>query len=91
MRDADFERYAALTDKLNEVGEVPCRENPDLFYPEDQFDENNKRIVTERAKALCQNCPAIYLCAEYAVKAREAFGIWGGLTYKERKSLMGRF
>ena len=90
MRDADFERYAELTDKLNKIGEPPCHRNPAVFYPEDLFNEEDKVIATAEAKELCAICPAQTLCADYAVRAREPFGIWGGLTHKDRKSIAGK-
>jgi|TARA_R110000744_G_scaffold100913_2_gene194663 WhiB family redox-sensing transcriptional regulator len=90
MRDADFERYAELTDKLNKIGDPPCHQDPAVFYPEDFFDEENKAIAIAEAKKLCASCPALTLCADYAVRAREPFGIWGGLTHKDRKAVSGQ-
>jgi len=59
--------------KFNEalsVTHVPCEDNPDKWTGEP---------VTEgRAKMLCANCPLIDLCDDYATKAKETWGVWGG-------------
>ncbi len=40
-----------------------------------------------RAKAICGVCPVMEPCSSHAVKIREPFGIWGGLTETERKAM----
>jgi len=90
MRDADFNRYALLADKLNAIESVPCQEDAAVFYPEDYFDDENRSIAIAEAKSLCQGCAALDLCADYATKANEVYGIWGGLTRKERKASLGK-
>ena len=42
------------------------------------------------AKSLCAECPVQAECLAYAIKFDEAFGIWGGLTSRERSKLMRR-
>ena len=37
-----------------------------------------------RAKAICARCPVIRECAAYAIAAGERFGVWGGLSERER-------
>lgn len=39
------------------------------------------------AKRICAACPVRVACLDYALRHNEAFGIWGGLTEKERKAL----
>jgi WhiB family redox-sensing transcriptional regulator len=55
----------------------------ELFFPpaEQEADE---------AKAICAMCDVRQLCLEFAVAAGERFGIWGGLTTLERRSLVAR-
>lgn len=36
-------------------------------------------------RRICQNCPVVVECAEFAIK-HERFGFWGGLTAMERQS-----
>jgi len=42
------------------------------------------------AKAVCALCPVRPECRQYALAAREEFGIWGGLDAAERESLARR-
>lgn len=37
------------------------------------------------AKAICQQCFVIEDCLNYALTARIEFGIWGGLSPRERR------
>ncbi|HEX9774315.1 MAG TPA: WhiB family transcriptional regulator [Actinomycetota bacterium] len=39
------------------------------------------------AKMYCVSCPVRIECLAYALAKREPFGIWGGLTPKERRNL----
>jgi len=58
-----------------------CRgSDPDLFYPinEDEADE---------AIAICNACPVREPCLEYALAARERYGVWGGTTEKDRRRI----
>lgn len=41
-------------------------------------------------KAICQTCPVQPECLEYAVANFERFGIWGGLTERERRGIKRR-
>ena len=58
-----------------------CRSlNADLFFPETTNDE-------AAAKAVCAACPVRSECLEHALAASEPYGIWGGLTLRERRLL----
>lgn len=66
-----------------------CRgPNNSLFFPPSQAErKEDKDAREERAKAICRTCPVREPCLEYALRIREAHGIWGGLNEIERKSL----
>ncbi|GAB2719148.1 WhiB family transcriptional regulator [Kitasatospora kifunensis] len=38
-----------------------------------------------QAKTVCARCPVRAACLEYALDARERYGVWGGLTAEERR------
>jgi WhiB family redox-sensing transcriptional regulator len=40
-----------------------------------------------KAKAICGVCPVQDPCSSHAIDIREPFGIWGGLTEVERRSI----
>jgi WhiB family redox-sensing transcriptional regulator len=54
--------------------------DPDLFFPADS------RSPAHEAKELCAWCPVRPQCLEYSLAAAEEFGVWGGLTEKERRN-----
>lgn len=39
------------------------------------------------AKAVCDTCPVRLACLAFALERNERFGVWGGLTEKERSRL----
>ena len=54
--------------------------DPDLFVPE-------RGASTKEAKAVCQGCEVRVDCLEYALANGEKFGIWGGMSERERRRL----
>ena len=54
--------------------------DPDLFFPKRGGD-------TDKAKAICASCQCRKACLEYALRHGEKFGIWGGLSERERRVL----
>jgi len=52
--------------------------DPDLFFPE-------RGASTREAKAVCRSCEVRGECLEYALAHGEKFGIWGGLSERERR------
>jgi WhiB family transcriptional regulator, redox-sensing transcriptional regulator len=55
----------------------------DCFFPE-------KGGSTRAAKRICQTCSVQSECLEYALANDERFGIWGGLSERERRRLKRR-
>ncbi len=43
-----------------------------------------------RAKALCRGCPVRTECLADALDNRVEFGVWGGMTERERRALLRR-
>lgn len=62
-----------------------CASVPDseLFFP---LDEDSRAATA--AKAVCASCQLRARCLEYALAARMAAGIWGGLTTTQRDALV---
>ncbi len=57
--------------------------DPEAFFPE-------KGGSTREAKKVCQACEVRVECLEYALAQDERFGIWGGLSERERRRLKKR-
>lgn len=54
--------------------------DPEAFFPE-------KGGSTREAKRICKACPVRDDCLEFALEHDERFGIWGGLSDRERRRL----
>lgn len=59
-----------------------------FFGPEHAETVKEKRDREDSAKAVCARCPVRAECLEYALEAKEPYGIWGGITEVERKALL---
>lgn len=63
------------------MDDAVCAETaPDIFFPE-------KGGSTRDAKKLCASCEVAAQCLAYALDKEERFGIWGGLSERERRPL----
>lgn len=54
--------------------------DPDSFYPD-------KGESTREAKTVCASCTVAAECLTYALDHHEQFGIWGGLSARERRHI----
>jgi WhiB family redox-sensing transcriptional regulator len=54
--------------------------DPEAFFPE-------KGGSTREAKKVCSGCEVRSECLDYALANDERFGIWGGLSERERRRL----
>lgn len=54
----------------------------DMFFPE-------KGGSTRAAKSICRGCDVDVDCLAYALEHEERFGVWGGLSERERRRLAG--
>ncbi|MFC8178794.1 WhiB family transcriptional regulator [Rhodococcus sp. NPDC057297] len=62
-----------------------CRnQDPTSFFGPPDSDAPSPTDV-DIAKALCARCAVRSECREYALNNQEPFGIWGGLTERERR------
>jgi WhiB family redox-sensing transcriptional regulator len=41
----------------------------------------------DAAKAVCQSCPSLEPCLEFALATNQDSGIWGGTSEEERRKL----
>lgn len=66
-----------------------CRElgSTRFFHPADERGEDREQR-DEAAKRVCAGCPVRTACLEHALRTREPYGVWGGLTEEERRELL---
>jgi WhiB family redox-sensing transcriptional regulator len=76
-----------LFDLLDETDEEDWQEralcaqtDPEAFFPE-------KGGSTREAKRICMGCEVKGQCLDYALDREERFGIWGGMSERERRKL----
>ena len=76
---ADFEAANDEDDQWQERA-LCAQTDPEAFFPE-------KGGSTREAKRICQGCEVRDACLEYALANDERFGIWGGLSERERRRI----
>jgi WhiB family redox-sensing transcriptional regulator len=85
VADLSDELGSSLVDLFGLSEEVSWQEralcaqtDPEAFFPE-------KGGSTREAKKICTGCEVRSECLEYALLNDERFGIWGGLSERERR------
>jgi WhiB family redox-sensing transcriptional regulator len=72
---------------VNELGwqerALCAQTDPEAFFPE-------KGGSTREAKRVCLSCEVRVECLDYALANDERFGIWGGLSERERRRVKKR-
>jgi WhiB family transcriptional regulator, redox-sensing transcriptional regulator len=65
------------------AGQGRCLNNdPDALFVRGAAQQN--------AKVVCQKCPVIAECLADALDNRTEFGVWGGMTERERRAMLRR-
>jgi WhiB family redox-sensing transcriptional regulator len=83
MTELELEGFALdLTGEAQEWQEraLCAQTDPEAFFPE-------KGGSTREAKKICTDCEVKAECLDYALANDERFGIWGGLSERERRRL----
>jgi WhiB family redox-sensing transcriptional regulator len=71
---ADFSRWWDL---------AACRTaDPELFFPVTESGPGVRQVA--QAKAMCAACGVRLQCLDFATTTRQAHGVWGGTTERER-------
>lgn len=66
------------------MDQARCRDyDPEVFFVKGAAE-------SRPAQRVCQRCEVRELCLEYALEQRIDFGIWGGLTERQRRRLLRR-
>lgn len=76
--------FGSFEDEGEELGwqerALCAQTDPEAFFPE-------KGGSTREAKRVCGSCEVRAECLGYALEHDERFGIWGGLSERERRRL----
>ncbi|MGQ0743768.1 MAG: WhiB family transcriptional regulator [Acidimicrobiales bacterium] len=66
------------------MAEGNCRNQPpSLFFPSDG-------VGVEVARRICEGCPSLTPCLEYALANSIDHGVWGGASERERRRIARR-
>jgi WhiB family redox-sensing transcriptional regulator len=67
-----------------------CRgEDAAAFFAPNYFERRAEKEAREAvAKQICARCPVQDPCLAYALRTREAHGVWGGRNEMERRALL---
>jgi WhiB family redox-sensing transcriptional regulator len=77
----DLKEALRMDERLAWQDRANCKgANADLFFPE-------RGASTRAAKAICRECQVREECLEFAITTGEKFGIWGGLSERERRRI----
>ena len=68
-------------DELTWADQALCAEvDPEIFFPE-------KGGSSREAKRICSECSVRIECLNYALRRDERYGVWGGMSERERRRL----
>ncbi len=76
------QKYLELQFAIIRNGGVECETMPEFFFPEGP--DHVKRYDETAAILICNLCPVKQLCADYAIAAKEPYGIFGGTKPEDR-------
>ncbi len=68
-------------ERLKWVSQARCRD----FDPDELF---VRGAAQRQAVLICRRCPVVTQCAAEALDNRLEFGVWGGLTERQRRALL---
>ncbi len=58
-----------------------------VFFPECPTGPANDRSPYAAARAVCGRCPVTAECLDYALRNHERYGMWGGTTPAQRRTM----
>lgn len=79
----------ATVEQWESLRDAACRgQGVDLFYSPDGEKGRERTARERRAKKICESCEVLMTCREIALTNHEPFGVWGGMTEKERNEYL---
>ena len=68
--------------------DAACRgEDLMLFFGPDGERQPERDIRERKAQQVCASCPVRIECLNYALRRDERYGVWGGMSERERRRL----
>lgn len=67
--------------RMEWISRALCRDiDPDELFV--------RGAAQRKAASICKRCPVVYECAADALDNRVEFGVWGGMTERQRRALL---
>ena len=83
MSAHSFVQGAEAEARIAWVSQARCRQaDPDELFV--------RGAAQRKAAVICRHCPVILECGADALDNRVEFGVWGGMTERERRALLRR-
>lgn len=80
-------RPAEVTESSDWWGRAGCRdENPELFFPVGT--QGPAKLQEQKALSVCWSCPVATECLADALATADPYGVRGGFTEGERRSML---
>ncbi|MEU3519933.1 WhiB family transcriptional regulator [Streptomyces sp. NPDC006654] len=77
--------YRPLLEQWAWQAEARCRGmDSSVFFSPPEERGSRRQSREEKAKEICAACPVREACALAALRAGETYGVWGGMTERER-------
>lgn len=71
----------SFKDRQEWVPRAKCRDiDPDLLFV--------RGAAQREAAVICRHCPVVLQCRADALDNRVEFGVWGGLTERQRRAML---
>lgn len=74
---------ASLVGKPFTLDGLCAETDPEAFFPE-------KGENADAARQICNRCDVLEECREWALSTDERYGVWGGLSERERRAMKTR-
>lgn len=82
-RSDDVVRSANPEERSGWVSQALCQTlDPDELFV--------RGAAQRRAAAICRRCPVMFQCAVEALDNKVEFGVWGGMTERQRREMLKR-
>lgn len=78
--------WEVMDDRSSLWDDALCNQSdPETFFTDGEAATQKK---AKAAAAICKKCPIESECLEYALEHEIHWGVWGGLTARQRRALL---
>lgn len=94
MRLSDrFGTYGtSIADAVDWREQAACRDHdPELWFPSiGDREKGAEHAAYDKPRRICAHCPVWPQCRAYALESDERYGMWGGLSPRQRSRALGK-